>query len=103
MEDEDEFDEKEGRAVAAVPTILYYQRTYAGSLANNDQKAVGVFKQYESHEKLRRLQNELVAVKNSKVRESSLERVLGVKRRMQHRSFEHWAELMLLWITTAKS
>ena len=95
-------EERAERSISGVPTLLYYQRTYARSMGDNDQKAVGAFKQFESQEKLRRLQNELMLIKNNQVREEVLDSIAGKKRKSRHASYEHWAELMLLWIVSAR-
>lgn len=109
MDDEDYSDhhieenrEEAGKTVTQLPTLDYYQKTYAQSLGGNDQKATGVFKQYESTEKLRRLQNELQMVKAGIVSDSCCDRIIGKKRKSRHASYEHWAELMLLWLVSAK-
>lgn len=113
-EDEEEYVEEEediteieeetsARTVSSIPTLLYYQRTYARSMGDNDQKAVGAFKQYEAQEKVRRMQNELMLIKASQVREEVLDSVVGKKRKSRHNGYEHWSELMLLWLVAARA
>lgn len=92
---------KDGKAaskdIAFIPTIEYFHKMYAVSM--EDQKAVRVFKEYESHEKLRRLQSELTWVKNGDVSEKAMERVIGKKRAHKFQGYQHWAELMMIWIS----
>ena len=64
-------DESDG-TVTAIPTIRDYQKHYALSLDNNDQKAVRLYKQYESMERVRRFQNELSWVGNGQVYAAAL-------------------------------
>jgi hypothetical protein len=88
--------------LVAIPIFVYYQKMYAQNMGNEDRKAVALFKQYESHEKLRRFQNELMNIKSSQIRESTLDRVVGKTRKGRWVSYERWAGLMLLWINSAK-
>lgn len=94
-------DDGAGR-LSSLPTIIYYEKTYARSLGHNDQKAVGVFKSYESQERVRRLQSELVAIKNGHASEKACEVAVGKKRLAKYQKYEEWAALMLLWLTSAK-
>ena len=90
------------KSVGILPTLDYFQKTYAGTMDGADQKAVGVFKSYESQEKLRRLQAELIWIKDGKVTSAACDRLVGRKRKAKHGSYTRWAELMLLWITQHK-
>ena len=94
-------DDGQGR-LSSLPTIIYYEKTYAKSLGGNDQKAVGVFKSFESQERLRRLQSELIAIKNGHASDKACEVAVGKKRLAKYQKYEDWAALMLLWLTTAK-
>lgn len=85
-----------------VPTLDYYERTYGRNCEGNDQKAVNIFRNFETKEKLRRLQMELLWIKEGRVAEQVCERVIGKKRRARHGSYLHWAELMLLWLVTKR-
>ncbi len=89
-------------SISDVPTIRYYQKRYAYSLSNNDQKAARMFKEYEALEMLRRLQAELLWVRNNQVLHTTLDSVLGKTRRSRYRGYDAWAKLMLLWISQAK-
>ena len=94
----DSFTEEEQTAsLQALPTIDYFEKKYGRSM-QNDQKAVKVFRDYESVEKLRRLQNELVYVKEQRVGERTCHFIIGPKRSAKHGGYSHWAQLMLLWI-----
>jgi hypothetical protein len=88
--------------VVFLPTVEYYQKTYAGTLDDNDQKAVRLFKDYESHEKVRRLQQELIWVRDGKVKEITCDRLIGKKRRGKYSSYQGWGKLMLQWLAAVK-
>jgi len=94
--------EKAEPTIAGIPTLEYYQKTYAVSMDQNDQKAVQIFKDYEAHEKFRRMQQEVMWVRDEKVKTMVLDRVLGKKRKSKYESYKRWAELMLLWMAGAK-
>ena len=100
--DEEKAYDQDPAPLTALPTIEYYQKMYAKNMDNEDRKAVALFKQYESHEKLRRLQSELMNIKSLQVREAALDRVVGQGRKGRWLSYERWAGLMLLWINSAK-
>ena len=86
----------------SIPAFVYYQRTYATSLENNDQKALGVFKQYEADEKVRSLQTDLMRIKDGMIKENTLDSSVGKKRKGKYGTYERWASLMLLWLSQAK-
>lgn len=88
--------------VILLPTLEYYQKAYARSLDNNDQKAVRLFREYESQEKLRRLQQELMWLRDGKVKESTCDRVIGKKRKGKYGGYPGWGRLMLLWFAQSK-
>ena len=90
-------EEEQADSLKALPTIDYYEKRYGRSM-QNDQKAVKVFRDFESVERLRRLQNELVYVKEQRVGERTCHCIIGRKRAAKHGSYSHWAQLMLLWI-----
>ncbi|OVE80043.1 hypothetical protein BVY02_01600 [bacterium J17] len=104
FEDEipDENDDGPGGSIAFLPTIKYYEKLYGISLGQNDQKAVTVFADYEPKEKLRRLQTELLWVKEGRATEAACDTVIGKKRKHRYRTYEQWARLMLLWIASIK-
>jgi len=79
----------------AIPTIKYYQTTYANSMSNNDKKAVYIFKEYEPVDKIKRLKIELTAVSQGKVDPKLLEAQAGPARRGRYGSFEQWAKVVL--------
>ncbi len=90
--------QQEASVASSLPTLVYYEKMYAKNFEGNDQKALFVFRRYESHEKLRRLQNELVCVKNAQAGMSMCDRIIGKKRKGKYQSYERWASLMLLWL-----
>lgn len=101
--DEEKAYDQDKAPLVAIPMFEYYQKMYAQNMGNEDRKAVALFKQYESHEKLRRFQNELMNIKSTQVRESTLDRLVGKTRKGRWVSYEKWASLMLLWINSAKT
>ena len=95
-------EEHSEKRIAVLPTLEYFQRTYSKTMEGMDDKAIVVFKNYETHEKLRRLQNELTWIKDGKVSASACDRVVGKKRKGKHGSYERWAQLMLLWLAQSR-
>lgn len=93
--------EEEGK-LAQLSTLKYYQRTYAASLSDNDQKAVKVFREYEAQEKMRRLQQELQWVKTGQATEVICDEIIGKRRKAKFNGYDKWAGLMLLWIAALK-
>ncbi len=87
-----------------LPALEYFQKTYGKTMEGSDQKAVKVFKDYESHERVRRLQNDLMCVKEGKASKAVCDRVIGKKRKAKYTSYEKWAALMLLllWMASAR-
>jgi len=100
--DEEKAYDHDKAPLTSIPMFEYYQKMYAKNMGNEDQKAVALFKQYESQEKLRRFQNELMNIKSSQVREATLDRVVGKARKGRWVSYEKFGGLMLLWINSAK-
>ncbi len=83
-------------------TVKEYMRVYGSTMDGNDQKAVKAFCQYETHEKLRRLQTELQSIKNGGVLESTCNQIIGKRRQAKYNGYEAWASLMLMWIVSKK-
>ena len=81
--------------IAFIPTIDYLIKNYAKSSSSDDQKAARVFLDFESREKLQRLRNELVHVKNGQVNPSVLDQVIGLSRKSRYQSYENWASIVL--------
>lgn len=89
--------------VRSVPTIQYYEKTYGRSCEGNDQKAVKLFRTYESQEKVRRLQNELIMVKDRQVSEKILDNLIGKKRASRYQGYNVWAERLLIWLAEKRN
>ncbi|MDD2942148.1 MAG: hypothetical protein PHC51_04195 [bacterium] len=89
--------------IAHLPTLEYFNRTYALSLAYDDKKAIGLFRDYESSEKAKRLKAELNNVKNGLVDKQACDKLIGKKR--WHRfggtedSYQRWAIAVLLMLS----
>jgi hypothetical protein len=90
------------KKIVAIPTIDYYEKMYGRSLEGNDQKAIGIFKTYESQEKHRRLQHELQLIKEGSVSERVLDAIVKPKRKSKHQGYESWATKMLIWFAEKK-
>lgn len=97
-----EDEEESPPIVVLIPTIEYFQKTYGGSCEGDDRKAVQLFADYEAQEKLRRLQQQLIMVRDGRVSEKICHRVIGKKRVVRHESYQGWARLMLQWIASRK-
>ncbi|HMO16569.1 MAG TPA: hypothetical protein PKA63_02075 [Oligoflexia bacterium] len=79
------------------PNLSLYVKKYANSLGGNDQKAIKAYKFYETYDRLRALELELLAVKNEKASLHILRVILGDKREHQFGTWAEWAKRMLLW------
>ena len=88
--------------IVSVPTIDYFEKTYGRSLEGNDQKAVWVFREYETKEKIRRLQQELIWIKEGRVPDNTLKALIGAKRRSRYEGYDKWAARMLLWLVSKR-
>lgn len=89
-------------SIAGTPTLDYYNKTYARTMDFNDQKALWVFKNYESMERVRQLERELQWVKGKLVKVAVIDRVVGKKREMKYQGSANWAALMLQWLAQTK-
>lgn len=88
--------------ITAVPTLDYWFKTYAKSCDGNDQKAIKIFREFESLEKYRRLQSEVLSIKEGKVSKKVLARILTKKREQQYQGYENWAARVLIWMAEKK-
>jgi hypothetical protein len=88
--------------IKLIPTLDYFQKNYGRSMEGNDMKAVRVFKDYEPAEKVRRLQHELIMIKDQRVSEKVLDAIVGKKRKSKYQGYHLWAERMLMWIVAKK-
>ena len=79
----------------AIPAILYYQKTYAASCGNNDQKAIRLYKEFENRDKMQRLKVELHAVLKGRVGEELLGKILSASRKGRFGSYSKWAMYVL--------
>lgn len=102
MSNADSYDTPPIDQVVLLPAVEYYQKTYAKSLDDNDQKAVRLFREYESQEKVRRLQQELLWIRDGKVKESTCDRLIGKKRKGKYEGYAGWGKLMLLWLVAQR-
>ena len=85
----------------ALPALLAYQKSYATSLGNNDAKAIKLFKEFESQEKIRRVKSELLAITQGRVADALCIQILGAGRRSRFGSFANWAKYALGFVNSA--
>ena len=85
----------------ALPALGSYQKTYATSLGNNDGKAIKLFKEFESQEKIRRLKSELLAIAQGRVSDELCQRILGPVRKSKFGGFDAWAKYALGFVNSA--
>ena len=95
-------DQDGSKPIVSVPTIDYFEKTYGRSLEGNDQKAIWVFREYETKEKIRRLQQELIWIKEGRVPDKTLKALIGEKRRSRYEGYDKWAARMLLWLVSKR-
>ncbi len=85
----------------AYTKIGYWVETY-GKAGIPDQRAVHDFMECETSEAVRSLQNELVGLSGGGTNTDILDRLIGIKRKQLHGTYENWAKLMLMWISGYK-
>lgn len=85
----------EPKSIKAISTVAFYQKRYACSCENNDEKATRLFREYESREKLVRLRNEISWIKEGWVADSVCDETVGMTRKAKYGDYENWAKLML--------
>lgn len=88
--------------IKLIPTLDHWQKNYGRSCEGNDQKAIRIFREYEPQERMRRLQNELMSIRERKVSEPVLDAVIGKKRMQKHQGYDKWAAMMLMWIAAKR-
>lgn len=66
-----------------------------------DQKALEVFIECETDETIRLFRNEIMSVSKGNFNEETMDRILGKGRKAKHKTYEEWAQLALLWLSTA--
>lgn len=83
-------------------TRVYYWVQNYGLSGIPDQKAVENYMECETHEQVKMLRFELEMMAQGNYKQENLDRIVGVKRRFKHDSYDAWAKLMLLWIAGYK-
>jgi len=91
----DEPKQEEQTELKALPGLQFYQKTYANSCGNNDAKAIKLFKEYESREKLQRLRQELIAVSKGRASELVCNKLIGLTRKNRCNGYDKWALMVL--------
>ncbi|MCB9029578.1 MAG: hypothetical protein H6619_00885 [Deltaproteobacteria bacterium] len=67
-----------------------------------DKRGVEDFVSCEAHEGVRSLRYELQVIAEGKGQENVLDSIVGLKRKARHGTYQDWAKLMLLWISSAR-
>ncbi len=94
--------EDSNKKVSSLPSLEHMIKAYANHNDGNDQKAIDTFNMFETTEKMSRLKNELLWIRDGIVTEQTLERVLGLPRKIKFESYENWAKIMMIWISQLK-
>jgi hypothetical protein len=81
--------------ILTIPTLAFYVKLYANSFSGNDKKAMAIFKQYESREKISRLRVEVYSISQGRVPDHVCAGVLGKVRKARFDGFPKWARMML--------
>lgn len=81
--------------ITALPTFTYYHKMYGVSCSGNDRKAVGIFREYENQEKVKRLKSEMLSVSQKRVAEEVCDRFIGKNRKAKFNGYDAWARMML--------
>jgi hypothetical protein len=93
--------ETSGTQLKGLPALAAYQKSYANSLGNNDAKAIKLFKEFESEDKIRRIKSELLAISQGRAAEELCLRILGPVRRSKFGSYAAWAKFTLGYVNSA--
>ena len=96
-----EHEEPSGTQLKGLPALAAYQKSYANSLGNNDAKAIKLFKEFESEDKIRRIKSELLAISQGRAAEELCLRILGPVRRSKFGSYAAWAKFTLGYVNSA--
>jgi hypothetical protein len=81
--------------------VYYWVQNY-GQGGIPDNRAVENFMECETREQVSLLRFELELMAQGNFKQENLDKLVGVKRRVKHQSYDGWAKLMLLWISEYK-
>lgn len=84
----------------AIPALDHFQRLYGKSCAGDDKKAVRLFKEFESSEKVKRMKGELIAISQNKASDELCGKYLGKMRKAKFGSWAKWAMMMLAQVNS---
>jgi len=82
--------------------IAYWKQSY-GRAGLPDKKAVAVFLDCESDERVNSFKAQLHSISKGGHDEKHLLPLLGADRKVRHGTFERWAQLMLIWVAEVKN
>ncbi len=81
--------------------VFYWVKNY-GVPGVPDKKAVENFVACEIHAKVQALRGQLYTIAKGKYDEKILDQQIGQSRKKRHGSYEEWAKMMLLWLSSAR-
>lgn len=81
--------------------LVYWVQTY-GSAGIPDQRAVSDFMDCETDEMVRSFQSELICLSRGNYKPESIDQLVGQGRKQKYGSYEEWARLMLMWLSSYK-
>lgn len=81
--------------IRALPTYEIYKRLYSNTCGSNEKKAIALFKDYESGDRIRRLKSEMSAVQSGRVLDEDCIRMLGKNKQARFGSFQKYAQMLL--------
>ncbi len=84
-------------------TRIPYWIEHYGKAGLPEQKAVEVFMDCETREMISSFRNEIQGIAQGNFQEESLDKIVGVSRKIKFGSYQEWAKLILLWIANYKS
>lgn len=86
----------------SLPNLEYFEKTYGANFKTDEKRALQTFKDFESKERLMRLQRDLIAVKDNKVSEKVCDQIIGKEKIARYQSYSNWAKIMLLRMNELK-
>lgn len=87
--------------------VIHYARVKAwidqyGNSGIEDRRALDDFMTIETGEAVASLRNELIGVSRGNYSEETMDKLVGVKRKVLHGAYDAWAKLMLQWMANYK-
>lgn len=73
-----------------------------GNAGQEDKRAIEEFIMIEAAEAVNLLRGELMQMAKGNYSQDNLDKIVGIKRRVKHGSYDEWAKLMLIWMANYK-